>query len=79
MRGYFYSITLGLVFLLSSCVQDTKKRERPLVVCTTNIIGDALETLLEKDADVVCLMGPGVDPHLYKASQKDLEYLQNLC
>lgn len=45
------------------------------VVATTNIIGDLARALAGDDAEVVALMGPGVDPHLYKASESDVRKL----
>jgi manganese/zinc/iron transport system substrate-binding protein len=45
------------------------------IVATTGIIGDAVKNIVGNKAKVDVLMGPGVDPHLYKASQKDLEAL----
>jgi len=39
------------------------------------MIGDAAERVAGNVAEVISLIGPGVDPHLYKASQGDLEKL----
>lgn len=67
-----------LVFLLSCSGADTtsNKPHKPLIVTTTGMIGDAVKNLVGDSADVISLMGPGVDPHLYKATQGDLERLQ---
>lgn len=49
---------------------------RPLtVVTTTNIVGDTVRQVVGDAADVISLMAPGVDPHLYQASQGDLRRL----
>ena len=45
------------------------------IVCTTGMIGDALSIVAGENAEVEWLMGPGVDPHLYKATQGDLRLL----
>lgn len=45
------------------------------VVATTGMIGDAVATIAGDRAEVVTLMGPGVDPHLFKATQGDLQKL----
>lgn len=45
------------------------------IVCTTGMIGDAVAHIAGDDAVVHTLMGPGVDPHLYKATQGDLHHL----
>lgn len=38
------------------------------VVATTTIVGDLVATIGGDDLELVTLMGPGVDPHLYKPS-----------
>ena len=45
------------------------------IVTTTGMIRDAVENIAGENAEVVALMGPGVDPHLYKATHGDLEKL----
>ncbi len=45
------------------------------IVSTTGMIGDAVAKIAGDRAEVSALMGPGVDPHLYKASQGDLRKL----
>jgi manganese/zinc/iron transport system substrate-binding protein len=48
----------------------------PRIVCTTGIVGDMVSGLTKGVADVQVLMGPGVDPHLFKISQQDLGKIQ---
>lgn len=48
-----------------------------MVVATTGMVADAAQALLGKDAVVQHIMGPGVDPHLYKATQGDVSLLQS--
>jgi manganese/zinc/iron transport system substrate-binding protein len=43
------------------------------VVVTTNIIGDLVRQVAGDRVDLTTLMGPGVDPHLYKASEGDVQ------
>ncbi|WP_282781908.1 metal ABC transporter solute-binding protein, Zn/Mn family [Phaeodactylibacter xiamenensis] len=45
------------------------------IIATTGMIADALEEIVGDQAEVTALMGPGVDPHLYKATQGDLKRL----
>jgi manganese/zinc/iron transport system substrate-binding protein len=45
------------------------------IVTTTGMIEDAARNVVGDHADVKALMGPGVDPHLYKATQGDLSLL----
>ncbi len=42
------------------------------VVATTNIVADLARQIGGDRVDVIALMGPGVDPHLYRASEGDV-------
>lgn len=46
------------------------------VVTTTTMIADLVRQVGGERVEVVALMGPGVDPHLYKATQGDVSRLQ---
>lgn len=66
--------------LISGCGDNGKSREaqgdgRLNVVCTTGMITDLVKNIAGDKAEALGLMGPGVDPHLYKASQGDMEKL----
>ncbi|MEJ8801957.1 metal ABC transporter solute-binding protein, Zn/Mn family [Pontibacter sp. H249] len=70
------------VFLLAiaSCTQTENKGvlqagKRMKVVTTTSILKDAVQNIIGDAADVDAIMGSGVDPHLYKATQGDLKKL----
>ena len=45
------------------------------VVCTTGQVGDMLRNIGGDHVEVTTLMGPGVDPHLYRESPSDIEKL----
>lgn len=47
------------------------------IVATTGMVADAVKNIVGEHAEVKALMGPGVDPHLYKATQGDLSLLTN--
>lgn len=47
------------------------------VVTTIAQIGEPLSVIGGERVEVISLMGPGVDPHLYNASQGDIKKLQN--
>ncbi len=49
----------------------------PLVVTTTGQVADAVKRIGGEHVKVKSLMGPGVDPHLYKATQGDLQLLED--
>lgn len=45
---------------------------RRQLVCTTGMIADAVEAIAGEHACVHRLMGPGVDPHLYRPRERDV-------
>ncbi len=67
-------VTLLLFLLMLGCTgkQDNPASEKRIWLATTGMIGDALRQLADSSIQVEVLMGPGVDPHLYKATQGDL-------
>ncbi|BBM87619.1 metal ABC transporter solute-binding protein, Zn/Mn family [Candidatus Uabimicrobium amorphum] len=67
-----YMISLLLILLVIPCYAD---RDKLYVVSTTGMIADALENVGGDLITVDSLMGPGVDPHLYKATANDTKKL----
>jgi manganese/zinc/iron transport system substrate-binding protein len=66
----------SIVALLAACGNISQKPTgKPQIVCTTGMLGDAVKALTGSFAEVHALMGPGVDPHVYKASQGDVQKL----
>lgn len=51
-------------------------RRQIRVVATTGMIADIVQNVGGDRVAVTALMGPGVDPHLYKASEGDLHLLE---
>ncbi|MBC8144413.1 MAG: zinc ABC transporter substrate-binding protein [bacterium] len=73
-------ISITSIFFFGGCDSKTKSSEsngKLKIVTTTGMIKDAVEHVLGDKAEVIALMGPGVDPHLYKATQGDLAKLSN--
>jgi len=70
---------LAALWLLAGCGGPTETPGqaggRLWVACTTGMVADLARNLGGDRVEVDCLMGPGVDPHYYKASQGDLERL----
>jgi manganese/zinc/iron transport system substrate-binding protein len=66
-------------FLVIACSsKDPKeKSDKLMIVTTTGMIKDAVQHVAGSRAEVISLMGAGVDPHLYKATQGDVEKLTN--
>lgn len=69
-------ILISLFAFAFSCSPLEKKEGQTYVVCTTGMIKDAVQNIMGDEAKIEALMGPGVDPHLYKATQGDLRKLQ---
>lgn len=77
---YPYLIIASLFVFSFGCntnTTDSPENEKPVVVATTSIVADIAKNICSDFADVKSLMGPGVDPHLYKASHGDIELLTN--
>lgn len=53
------------------------KHKKLHIVCTTNIIGDALKQIAGDLVELRILMGPGVDPHVYRARESDMRALRD--
>lgn len=65
---------ISLVFF-SSCSTADQEKKSIIIVTTTGILGDCISQIVDGQAKVVSIMGAGVDPHLYKASQGDISKL----
>lgn len=77
------SLLLALLLaLVAGCGPIEPPRARVLdgetisVVTTIGMISDAVERVGGERVEVEGLMGPGIDPHLYKASEGDLRRLE---
>ena len=64
--------------IFTTCQTNTKYQNKQLnIVCTTGMIADGIKNITLDSANIIALMGEGVDPHLYKATAGDLEKLYN--
>jgi manganese/zinc/iron transport system substrate-binding protein len=68
-------LALGASFGCSGPSPHPPDDGRLRVVATTGMIADAARQIAGEHAEVVALMGPGVDPHLFKASEGDVRRL----
>ncbi len=68
---------LSLVLVGCGDSTDVNDNGKPKVVVTTTIIADVTRELAGDLVDVEALMGPGVDPHLYKASAGDVKRMSD--
>ncbi|MFM2720030.1 zinc ABC transporter substrate-binding protein AztC [Microbacterium mcarthurae (nom. nud.)] len=55
--------------LLTGCASSAT--ERPLIVVSTNILGDVVSNLVGDDVEVLTLMRPGADPHSFEISASE--------
>ncbi len=49
----------------------------PTVVCTTGMVADVARQVAGERAEVITLMGEGVDPHLYKPTRADIDKIMS--
>lgn len=70
-----------VILLLTSCARPAAQAPADVsdrqirVVATTGMVKDLVEQVGGDRVRVIGLMGPGVDPHLYKASERDVTRL----
>lgn len=73
------AFALAALLLLGACgpvaegaLREDLSARRIRVVATTGMVADAVSTVGGERVEVSSLMGPGIDPHLYKASERDV-------
>ena len=67
MRRLLAVALTGALLALTGCAGGAAS-DRPLVVVTTNILGDVVSHLVGDDVEVMTLMRPGADPHSFEIS-----------
>ncbi|MEM6333216.1 MAG: zinc ABC transporter substrate-binding protein [Planctomycetota bacterium] len=65
---------LALIATLGPASADEPKFK---VAATIGMVGDIVEQVAGDRAEVITLMGPGVDPHLYKPTRNDIANLMS--
>jgi len=78
MNRLLVLLFLLLISTLAACggAAEAETDGRLRVVTTTGQIGDTASRVGGDHVRVISLMGPGTDPHLYKASARDVEKLR---
>ena len=74
MKKTIFFLTIVLFF---GCKNETKTNGKLNVVTTTSMITDIVKNIGGNTINIQGLMGSGVDPHLYKASEGDVTKLVN--
>lgn len=68
-----FAVLLPLALVASGCATDTAEDDGRLqAVATTSIVADAVKQVGGDLVNVQALMGPNVDPHLYRPSEGDV-------
>ena len=82
MQRFYYILFTIIIFASIGC--DTKKQHdiftsgKVRAVTTTGMITDIVRNVGGEKIQVIGMMGPGVDPHLYKPTAKDLQRLNSV-
>jgi manganese/zinc/iron transport system substrate-binding protein len=75
MKRFVLIIVISLV--IASCKSDKTSNGKLNVVTTTSMITDLVKNIGGDLINIQGLMGSGIDPHLYKASEGDVSKLSN--
>lgn len=65
-----------LALTLSGCTAAANN-DRPLIVVTTNILGDVVGELVGDEAEVLTLMPPNADPHSFEISAQEAARIED--
>jgi len=77
MIRYILLIIWGSFLCLACSDTSDRSSSKVNIVATTGMVADLARNIGQDSVTVEALMGPGVDPHLYKATQGDLVRLRN--
>ncbi|HIC23287.1 MAG TPA: manganese transporter [Planctomycetes bacterium] len=83
MRNYrsVVLLSLGLLYLCgctgNSSTASTTATGKMRILCTTGMLSGPLSDIVGSHAEITTLMGPGVDPHLYKPSPGDVRQISS--
>ena len=78
------NLALAALLLIAGCGESANlpattaggdprpNRAKPLVLCTTGMVADLVRSVGGDDFEVVALMQPGVDPHLWTPTRTDV-------
>lgn len=72
--GRSFRVAVSLVVIAAGGVLAAEAGG-PRVVATTTIVADLVRQVAGDEVEIDCLMGPGVDPHSFKATPRDADRL----
>lgn len=70
-------IIIGAILYFYTRQEELSSSKHFSIVCTTSIIEDTIRQLVGDDAQIISLMGPDIDPHLYRAREHDIQTLSS--
>lgn len=76
IMGIFLILTMFFVTACSNEAVNEQNSGKLIVTTTISQIADTVKNIGGENVEVQSLMGPGTDPHLYKATQGDIKKLQ---
>src|SRR6266478_827846 len=71
---FFGCVVSSIIFLHKHHVYAVDKKQLT-IVATTSMLADAVRNIVGDKITVYGLMGPGIDPHLYRARESDVHKL----
>ena len=71
MKKFKKILIISIRILFLSC--NATKTDKPKVVSTIGMIHNMVEEIAKDNVNAIAIMGPGIDPHLYKASAGDVK------
>jgi manganese/zinc/iron transport system substrate-binding protein len=74
--GLALVLAMGIITGCGSAEVSENRDGKMKVTTTIGMIADIVQNVGGEHVEVTGLMGPGVDPHLYKASQGDIAKLE---
>ncbi len=83
MKKLYFALVLAFALILSSCASESTDSQtdngekKYKVVATTTMLADMARVFGGDYVEVEGLMGPGIDPHLYKAGAGDVTLMND--
>lgn len=76
--SWIFGVAVATIIVsCSETSQPDHERSKLKILATTGMIADLAKNIAGDSAEVMAMMGPGVDPHLYKATQGDLSKMRS--
>ncbi len=70
-----FIVSVLVIVYSQTSMQQKNKNKKIIIVCSTSIIADTVRNIGGELVSVFHLMGPGVDPHIYRAKESDVHKL----